>query len=172
MIQAQSTTLTTASRLPSPLLQLSMHISVLTFLHRQVKRLQNSATCSTATQTTVAATDNKKFFSLMLHPIPLASGVGCLYYNFAMVYLHYRRLSRLTEQKDKEGNPIPYKLLYVAKNGDVITPDEGEVITTSVNIPNGTRTVQFLGSKQCRTLRDCLFLSVFLNNIEYQIVAN
>ena len=67
---------------------------------------------------------------------------------------------------------MPYKLLYVAKNGDVITPGEGEVITTSVNISNGTRTVQFLGSKQSRTLRDCLFLSVFLNNTEYQIVAN
>ncbi len=89
-----------------------------------------------------------------------------------MIFLHYRRLSRLTEQKDKEGNPITYRLLYVAKNGDVITPDEGEVITTSVNIPNGTRTVQFLDSKQCRTLRDCLFLSVYLNNTEYQIVAN
>lgn len=89
-----------------------------------------------------------------------------------MIFLHYRRLSRLTEQKDKEGNPVPYKLLYVAKNGDVITPDEGEVITTSVNIPNGTRTVQFLHSKQCRTLRDCLFLSVYLNSTEYQIVAN
>ena len=89
-----------------------------------------------------------------------------------MSFLHYRRLSRLTEQRVAQGNPVPYKMLYAAKNGDLITPANGEVITTSVNIPNGTRTVQFLQSKQSRTLRDCLFLGVILNNKEYKIVAN
>lgn len=89
-----------------------------------------------------------------------------------MNFLHYRRLSRLTEQKDEQGNPIPFKLLYAAKNGDLITPANGECIVTSVNIPNGTRTVQFLESKQSRTLRDCLFLSVNFQNQEYKIVAN
>jgi len=89
-----------------------------------------------------------------------------------MQFLHYRRLSLLTEQKDAHGEPIPYKILYAAKNGDLITPSNGEVITTSVNIQQGTRTVQFLQSKQSRTLRDCLFLSVHLNGKEYKIVAN
>lgn len=89
-----------------------------------------------------------------------------------MQFLHYRRLSRLTEQKDKNGDPVPYKLLYAAKNGDLITPYNGEVITTSVDIPRGTRTVQFLQSRQSRTLRDCLFLSVIFNNQEFKITAN
>lgn len=89
-----------------------------------------------------------------------------------MLYLHYRRLSRLTEQKDAQGNPMPYKLLYAAKNGDLITPANGEYITLTVNIPNGTRNVQNVQSKQTRTLRDCLFLGVIFQNKEYKIVAN
>lgn len=89
-----------------------------------------------------------------------------------MLYLHYRRLSRLTERRDAQGEPVPYKLLYVAKNGDIITPDSGEVITTSVNIQKGTRTVKFIKSGQQRTLRDCLFLSIYLQGKEYKIVAN
>ena len=67
---------------------------------------------------------------------------------------------------------MPYRILYAAKHGDIITPSNGEMITTSVNIRNGTRTVQFLQSGQTRTLRDCLFLSVHLNGKEYKIVAN
>ena len=89
-----------------------------------------------------------------------------------MLYLHYRRLSRLTEQKDSQGNPIPFRMLYAAKNGDLIKPDNGEYITLSVNIPNGTRNVQNIQSKQTRTLRDCLFLGVIFQNQEYKIVAN
>ena len=89
-----------------------------------------------------------------------------------MLYLHYRRLSRLTEQRTPQGDPIPYKILYAAKNGDLITPQNGAAITTSVNIARGTRTVQFLESKQSRTLRDCLFLGIQFQNKEYKIVAN
>lgn len=89
-----------------------------------------------------------------------------------MNYLHYRRLSRLTEQTDNHGEKVPFRVLYAAKNGDVITPDNGECVVTSIDIPNGTRTVQFLESKQVRTLRDCLILSVFLNRKEYKITAN
>lgn len=89
-----------------------------------------------------------------------------------MLFLHYRRLSRLTEQRDKQGNPIPFKMLYAAKNGDLITPDNGDAITTSVNIPNGTRTVQFINSQQTRTLRDCLFLGIQFQGKSYKIVAN
>lgn len=89
-----------------------------------------------------------------------------------MLYLHYRRLSRLTERIDAQGEPVPYNLLYAAKNGDIITPDSGEVITTSVNIQKGTRTVKFIKSGQQRTLRDCLFLSIYLQGKEYKIVAN
>lgn len=98
--------------------------------------------------------------------------MGGVFTNKKMNYLHYRRLSRLTEAKDNNGERVPFKVLYAAKNGDVITPESGECVVTSIDIHNGTRTVQFLQSGQSRTLRDCLFLSVFLRNKEYKLIAN
>lgn len=92
-------------------------------------------------------------------------------------YLHYKRLSLLTEQRNADGSPKPFRLLYSAMNGDIITPDDGEVVVTSVNRLKANRTVQFVESRQVRTLADCLFCSVFLKNYngtytEYHIQAN
>lgn len=92
-------------------------------------------------------------------------------------YLHYKKLSLLTEQTDNQGNPRPFRLLYSALNGDIITPEDGEVVVTSVNRQKLNRTVQFLTSGRIRTLADCLFCSIFLPQpdntfTEYKIVAN
>ena len=72
----------------------------------------------------------------------------------------------------EKGERVPYRILYAAKNGDLITPQEGEVVTTSVDNLNGTRKVMFLNSGATRTLRDCLFMAVLIKGTEFKIVAN
>ena len=87
-------------------------------------------------------------------------------------FMHYKRLSRVTELLDKNGERVPFKMLYAAKCGDIISPESGEAVVTSVDVKNGCRTVKFLASGNSRTLCDCLFLSVFLNGTEFLITAN
>lgn len=86
-------------------------------------------------------------------------------------YLHFKKLSRLTEQTEN-GKPVPYRILYAAKNGDIITPEDGEAVTIAVDINKGSRKVMFENSKQTRTLKDCLFLAIHLKGKEYSIIAN
>ena len=92
-------------------------------------------------------------------------------------YLHYKRLSLVTEQQNPDGTPKPFRVLYSAMNGDVIAPSDGDVVVTSVDREKRNRTVKFLQCEQVRTLADCLFLSVLIpqpdkSYTEYIIQAN
>ena len=49
-------------------------------------------------------------------------------------FIHYKRLSRVTELLDKNGERVPFKMLYAAKCGDIISPESGEAVVTSVDV--------------------------------------
>ena len=73
--------------------------------------------------------------------------------------LRYQHVRRLVERTDEEGNPIPFKLMYISKStGELIVAEN--VITTSVNVKKRKRNVKFLNSGEVRTIHDVLIVGI------------
>lgn len=77
-----------------------------------------------------------------------------------MKLLHYSKLRMLTEQTDENGGRKPYRLVYVTKDGEILSEDG--VTTTSVEPRRRRRRIAFAGNEgsTSRTIRDCLVMKI------------
>lgn len=77
-----------------------------------------------------------------------------------MKLLHYNKLRLLTEKEDEHKNRVPFRMVYVTKDGNIIDADD--VVTTSVQPRRKRRNVKYTeaGQEVSRTIRDCLVMQV------------
>ena len=80
-----------------------------------------------------------------------------------MEAIHYSKLAVLCEREDRNGNKVPFSMVYVARtNGRVVVADD--VVTLSVDPVRKTRNVRYTdrakGEVVERTIRDCLLVEV------------
>ncbi|MGN0309029.1 MAG: hypothetical protein ACI4C3_00335 [Bacteroides sp.] len=72
--------------------------------------------------------------------------------------LRYQYVRMLCEQKDEEGNRVPFNVRYLCKDGTVTWLNN--VVTIAVNARRRRRKVKQLDSGEIRELHDVLILQV------------